>query len=333
MEDFIRTFKLALIEQFDPEEVNAIINSFYLASKDYEIKKISHELIVYEDENKAILKQYAGCMIIQGKAKGTVKQYVNALNKLIEFTGKRLLEITTNDIRCYIANLIVNDVKKVTANNTRNYISSFFKWAKAEKLIEDNPCECIQQIKYEQEFFDPFTEVEIDKIRNATASKRDRAIVELLYSSGIRINELCTMKRSDIDINTMTVHVRQGKGGKDRITYVNNIAVYHLKKYFETRTDDDDALFLSFENRCEEERGKLSTNGVRGILIKIGEKAGVEKIHPHRFRHTFATTMYNRGMDIHEIQKLLGHGDVSVTMRYIHTNDANLKSSYSKFAN
>lgn len=329
--DFIRKYELSLVEEFTPEQIQRIVIFLRAALNDYDLSLKVTDMVPYDTTNQDILMQFASCLLISGKSKKSIKQYIRTMQRLLEYKNQHLDVFTATDIKAYLASEMIRGVSNRTISNTRNYISAFFKWASEENIIPTNPCLSVKAVKYRREIEPAFTDVQIDKMRNYISSKRDRAIFELLLSSGIRVNELCNLKTSDIDTKALKVFVHNGKGGKDRITYMSRVAAHHIELYLNGRTDGP--LFKSYDNRDEKYQDKLSTDGVRTILSNIGSAVSIDKCHPHRFRHTFATSLYNKGMDIHEIQLLMGHSNVSTTINYISTDDNKIGNSYVKFLN
>ena len=166
--------------------------------------------------------------------------------------------------------------------------------------------------------------MEIDKLRSACTNEKERAVVEFLLSTGVRVDEMCKMDVSDVSMTEMTVHVRHGKGGKERITYITPVAVERLSKYLAKRKESD----ILFPNK---DGNRMTTWGIRWILKQVAKRAGVEDVHPHRFRRTFATGLAKRGMDVREIQTLLGHSNINTTLEYICTDTEGVKASYRKY--
>lgn len=197
----------------------------------------------------------------------------------------------------------------------------------AEDIISKNPCEKIKPIKCENVRRLPFSDVQIDKLRLACRSEKTRAMIEVLLSSGVRCEELINLDINDIDIRRRSVRVRNGKGGKDRVTYISEVAAEHLDHYLNSRNDNGPELFRS------QQGGRYSDEtSILRIMKSLSKRAGVDNVHPHRFRRTFATQLYRRGMDLHEIQRLMGHSNVQTTLGYIYTDDAQLRAAYQKYA-
>ena len=281
----------------------------------------------YEDTNERILKRYVACIRIDGKSEKTIYQYVTCCSKLGAFLQKPYTEMSAYDIRYFLAEQKAKGIQNRTVENYRSYISAFFHWMAVEEIIQKDPCEKIKPIKVEDKQRLPFTSVEIDLMRSACKTLKRRAILEVLLSSGVRCEELVRLDVNDVDIKNRALTVRRGKGGKSRKTYISEVAAEHLEKYLNSRKDDHPELF---QNRSGERYE--TTCAIRKLVNAIAADAGVKKAHPHKFRRTFATTLYKRGMDIHEIQRLMGHSNVQTTLEYIYTEDSQIRSAYEKYA-
>ena len=324
----IRDIEIKISEMCPGIDMDRVMTCVISCLGDYEISEKSTQLAERsQDVNERILKRYSACLALDGKSKGTVKQYLRTCRKLGEDSGKNLTDITTNDIRLFLGQLKIDGAKNSHIENQRAYISAFFQWMQSEDIIEKNPCAKVKPIKCEQVRRLPYTDVQIDKLRSACDSQKKRAMLELLLSSGVRCEELISLNIGDIDIRNRTVLVRNGKGGKDRMTYMSELAAEHIDKYLSTRTDNGVELF-----RSKNVGPYTSTGSIRKIMVELGEAAGVTNVHPHRFRRTFATNLYKRGMDVHEIQRLMGHSTVQTTLGYIYTDDAQLRAAYQKYA-
>lgn len=330
VEEIIRKLESNLLEAYDPEQIQDIEVRLRVALEDYIVTRKSTALIPYLDVNADVIKQFGACMIIEGKAKTTVNIYCKVVKAFSEYYARPLIHTTVSDIKGWLAHLLLLGTSKRTCNNYRNYLSAFFRWCFSEKIMPYNPCADVHAVKYEQEIKPCFTDIEIDMMRRSELSLRDRALIETLLSSGIRVSELCNLKWCDVNTQTLKVHVRSGKGGKDRITYISRVAAHHINAYLQSRNDLQEWMFLSRDNRKAAYQQQLTTSGVRQILTQIGELSGVQDVHPHKFRHTMATSLYNKGMDLHEIQMLLGHNSLDTTLKYISSDNETLGRSYLK---
>ena len=306
---------------------DAVMRQVMAAIKDYDVTERPTDIAIrHEDINERILKRYVACLRVGGKSEGTVKQYVSTCMRLSDLIGRPFAEMTATDIWYYLGELKAKGNQNRSIENQRANLSAFFQWMTVEELISKNPCLKIRPIKVEDKIRLPFTSVQLDTLRTHCKDSRQRAILEVLVSSGVRCAELCALRISDVDLNSKTVLVRRGKGGKGRKTYISDLAAAHLAKYLSERKDEMPELFLSNYKKGYTRRG------IEHQLYVLSKSAGVENVHPHRFRRTFATNLYRRGMDVHEIQRLMGHTSVNTTLEYIYADENHLATAYQKYA-
>ena len=330
MTDYKTRFTQELIEKlattFNAENLQIITDATTLVFANYDIKERCTDLIVRDNKNERLLRQYAACMLVDGKSHRTIEMYVNVLKRFIEFLGIPCEQVTAYDIRYFLASMKQSGVSDRTLENYRSYISAFYQWLTNEEYILKNPCAKIAPIKYKGVIKLPFTDTEIDALRYACKKPKQRAIIEILLSSGLRVNELVNLNITDLDFNTRAIHVREGKGNKERITYMSEVCVYHIKQYLETRKDNRIELFVNVKTKK-----RILPGGIRDIVRTIGKNAGVENVHPHRFRRTFATNLAKRGMDIHLIAKLMGHSNLQTTLVYVYDDANKILQEYRKY--
>lgn len=329
MSDF-RSMLLQEIEQnligdVSQDKLKFIINTITLALANYEITEKCTDIVPVEDENQKLINRYCACLSIGGKSEKTIQQYKRSLKRINQVICKPFTEYDVYDIRYYLALEKQKGISNVSLENTRSYISAFFKWMFRESIVDTNAMDTIPPIKVPREVKEPFSDVEIDMLRSGCSSLKERALIEVLLSTGVRVNELSMMNIDDINFQTMTVHVRHGKGSKERITYISNVAKQHLVAYLSDRDNDAIPLFMNYRHK------RLNAGGIRSILKTISKRSGVQNVHPHRFRRTFATGLSARGMDIQEIQRLLGHTSLNTTMKYVKINDSQIQASYKKY--
>jgi site-specific recombinase XerD len=315
----------SLATKLDHSDIDIVSDEMIVALKDYEVTKGVRQIVTYDGVNEMILKRYKACLIIAGRSPKTIEAYDRIVRKLFQAVQKNYTEMTVSDLRYFLAFEKSRGVSNRTLENTRVQISSFFTWLLDEELINRNPCRSITPIKYTKEVRLPFSPIEIDAIRSSCKTKKERAIVEILLASGMRVSELCSLRISDINFDTLTIKVREGKGSKQRTVYINELASKHLVEYLTSRNVNGDNVFYNKKNQ------PLNAGGVRHILKTIESRANVTNVHPHRFRRTFATGLANRGMEIQEIGKLLGHANINTTLTYVYTSDADLHNSYRKY--
>lgn len=292
--------------------------------KNYDVLEKSTEIALpYQAENIELLKRYFAWKSTEGMSTRTLKQYKFVIDKALDEIKKPIPEITENDVFMYLSVMKYNGAKDTYLRSVRNYLSALFNWLFTKGLIKNNPMNGISSIKVDKTIKEAFTDVELEQLRRATENARDLAIVELLYSSGMRVSEMESLNRSDIDFINKVVKV-YGKGGKERRVYITSTAAYYLETYLKTRKDSDFALFVG--NRKPYER--LEVSAIQRMLRELGKKTGIEKVHPHRFRRTLATNLLRKGMTIEEVSQILGHEKLDTTMVYCNINQDAVKNQY-----
>lgn len=321
----VKDLETELSTVYPVETVTLISAALVRVLSNYEVAERCTDIVPCESVNDRILKQYCACLFVDGKSEKTAYQYRWTCQRLADTIGKSFTEIGVYDIRYFLACEKERGVPERTVENIRSNLSAFFQWMAREDIIPKNPCTNIKPIKYPELVRTPFSEIEIDALRGACRSKKERALIEFLLSTGVRVSELSGMLRTDIDTNKLSVHVRHGKGNKERVTYITPVALKHLLEYWEERPACETSVFSN--NR----KKPLRPNGVRHVLSLIAERANVSNVHPHRFRRTFASGLAARGMDIQEIKKLLGHSDINTTMEYVYTDDSKVSASYRQY--
>lgn len=274
-----------------------------------------------------ILKDFLLAKKLEGCSNTTIKYYYDILFHFIMLINKDIHELTTTDVRSYL-NLYneTHNIKNGSLDNMRRIFSSFFEWLLQEDYISRNPVKKIKRIKVDKVIRKPFTDEEIELLRDACNNIRDLTIIDLLNSSGIRVSELCGLNRDDINL-VKREGVVFGKGSKERIIYFDAKTKIHLRDYLSRRIDDSPALFVS--NRYPYKR--LQKSGVEILLKDIGVRGGVQGVHPHRFRRTLATNLINRGVPIEQVQQILGHSKIDTTLIYAIVNQNNVKLNHERF--
>ena len=220
----------------------------------------------------------------------------------------------------------INSCSKVTIDNIRRNISSFFSWLEEENYILKSPMRRIHKIKTNQQVKEVISDEEIEKMRDQCSSKRDLAILDFLYSTGIRVGELVNLNISDINFDERECIVF-GKGGKERKVYFDAKAKIHLQNYLVDRIDRNPALFVTLDVPYT----RLKISGVEIRMRELGKRSLVNKIYPHKFRRTMATRAIDKGMPIEQVQKILGHSQIDTTMQYAMVNQSNVKNAHQKY--
>lgn len=282
--------------------------------------------------NESVLKIFLISKHIEGRKASTLDYYRRTIIDLFDCINKNYQDITTDDIRYFFAvREQQRKISKVTMDNLRRNLNSFFTWLENEDYIEKNPMRKVGKVMTEKRVKRPFLEEEIELLRDDCENIRDLAIIDFLSSSAMRVGELVQLNRTDIQshsINTIDDScIVFGKGSSERIIYLNAKAKVHLMKYLNSRTDDNPALFVSMNSP----HNRLTRSGIRTILQKVSNKAQIKNVYPHRFRRTTATQALDRGMPLEHVQKMLGHKRIDTTMLYCSINDSNLKFSHKKY--
>lgn len=288
------------------------------AEKEPEKKQIS---------NEEYLEMFLDAKAIEGCSERTIQYYRVTIKKMFESVTEIVRKITTEDMRTYLSEYQkLNNCSKVTVDNVRRNISSFFSWLEEENYILKSPMKRIHKIKTNQQVKEIINDEDIEKLRDKCLCKRDLAIVDLLYSTGIRVGELVNLNIQDINFEDRECVVF-GKGGKERKVYFDAKAKLHLQAYINSRTDDNSALFVTLDAPYD----RLKISGVEIRMRQLGRSINLTKIHPHKFRRTMATRAIDKGMPIEQVQKILGHSQIDTTMQYAMVNQSNVKSSHKKY--
>lgn len=264
---------------------------------------------------------------IEGRSEKSLKYYQSTIEKMIEKIGKTVKHITTDDLRSYLSEYQKeNDSSKVTIDNIRRILSSFFGWLEDEDYILKSPVRRIHKVKTGKSIKETYTDEQLELMRDSCEESRDLAMIDLLASTGMRVGEMVLLDRADINFEERECVVF-GKGDKERIVYFDARTKMHLQNYLETRTDDNKALFVSLSVPHK----RLKIGGVEVRLRKIGKALGIEKVHPHKFRRTLATMAIDKGMPIEQLQQLLGHQRIDTTLQYAMVKQSNVKIAHRKY--
>lgn len=277
--------------------------------------------------NDNYLSMFLNAKKIEGCSERTLAYYKTTVEKLLDGVDDPIRKVTTDDIRDYLANYQgLNDCSKTTIDNIRRNISSFFTWLEEEDYIIKSPMRRIHKIKTTKTVKEVISDEEIEKMRDKCKNLRDLAIIDLLYSTGIRIGELVRLNIDDIDFEERECIVF-GKGDKERRVYFDAKTKIHLMSYINSRFDTNPALFVSLDAPYN----RLQISGVEIRLRRLGRELGINRVHPHKFRRTMATRAIDKGMPIEQVQKLLGHSQIDTTMHYAIVNQTNVKVAHRKF--
>lgn len=324
-----------------------------IALADFEITSRCTELMIAEEDvNEAMIRRFLAAKLASGRTERTLTYYGNSIRSFFRRVDKNYDQITSDDIRLFIALRIKRDgVSKVTANNERRNLSAFYQWLQKEEILLRNPMAKVEGIKLQKVKKKAFEEIEMEKIRDACRTNRERAIIEVLSSTWCRVSEIAQIKLSEIKNDEILVH---GKGEKDRIVYLNAKAKLALEKYLKERNDKNPYLFARAKfagdvksmtqgkkrsNQCKwyldpdlvDSDKNMERSTIESVVRNIGKRAGVENVHPHRFRRTGATYALEHGMPLITVSKLLGHADIGVTQIYLDISDRDLEEAHRKY--
>lgn len=325
-----------LIGRIDRERIPLIIDAVAISLDGFKVERDSKELIIYEQNNEKILKKFIVSKAVEGLSENSLSTYRTVISSFLKNTNKYIQDITTDDIRIYLAYKKMDGISGNYLNLIRRALSSLFQWCVDNEELPQNPVRKIKSIRTEKKIRKPFTEDEMEILRCNSKSLRNKAIIEFLYSTGCRVSEMCNADYSDVDFETGKVTVL-GKGNKYREVYLSSRCKAVLKEYLNNREDTLPALFVSnpenFGNGLSTRHPKcrLTSSGVECMLRTLGKKCGIDNVHPHRFRRTAATLALKRGMPIEQVQKMLGHESIETTTIYAQSNMSDVQASHNKY--
>lgn len=283
----------------------------------------------FAEDNETYIRRFLVLKRVKGLSDRSLRAYEQTIRTFLDFSGKPVQRVTTDDIRYFLAVKRRDGISGTTADNYLRNLRTFFATMHAEDIIQRNPCAKIDAIKRDTQPEDPFTEEEMEDIREACLSLgtpmeqlRASALVEVLYSTGCRISEVAGMAREPGARSTFVI----GKGSKLREVYFSARCVSALSRYYSARTDDCKSMFVSIR-KCE----PLTKDGLAAIVREVGDLSVVDGVHPHRFRHTTATTALRKGMPIDQVRVMLGHEDLKTTQIYATTDKDQVRDSHRRY--
>ena len=318
------------------EKFVEIINEMAEVLNAAQLKKLQEVLLKHLADNSLerkdisnyeYLKMFLEAKQIEGCSERTIKYYRVTIEHLLKNVQNPIRKITTEMMREYLVDYQkINNCGKTTVDNIRRNISSFFSWLEEEDYILKSPMRRIHKIKTKKAVKNIITDEEIEKLRDNCRNLRDTAMIDLLYSTGIRVGELVKLNVEDINFSERECVVF-GKGDKERKVYFDAKSKIHLKNYIESRTDNNPALFVTLNAPYD----RLKISGVEIRIRELGRLLNLDKVHPHKFRRTMATRAIDKGMPIEQVQKILGHSQIDTTMQYAIVNQNNVKASHRRY--
>ena len=277
--------------------------------------------------NQQLLEMFLSAKRVEGCSEKTLHYYQTTIAKLLQTIEKRVVHITTDDLRQYLADYQqASHCSRGNIDNIRRILSSFFAWLEDENYILKSPVRRIHKIRTNKPVKETYSDESMEMMRDRCTHLRDLAMIDMLASTGMRVGELVRLNISDIDFENRECVVF-GKGNKERPVYFDARTKIHLKNYIASRTDQNPALFVTLDKP----HARLKISGVEIRLRRLGKLLGLEKVHPHQFRRTLATRAIDKGMPIEQVQRLLGHAKIDTTMQYAMVSQNNVKLSHRKY--
>lgn len=280
-----------------------------------------------EKEEVDYLEVFLSAKRIEGCSEKTLIYYKNTIQQMLDSIGKSVCTIVTEDLRTYLAEYQKEkQSSKVTIDNIRRIFSSFFAWLEDEDYIIKSPVRRIHRIKAASTIKETYTDEQLESMRDNCDNPRDLALIDILASTGMRVGELVLLSRDDISFDERECIVF-GKGDKERMVYFDARTKIHLQNYLDSRTDNNEALFVSLKAPYN----RMKIGGIELRLREMGKRLNIEKVHPHKFRRTLATVAIDKGMPIEQLQKLLGHQRIDTTLQYAMVKQSNVKIAHRKY--
>lgn len=297
-----------VIEETQLNELQNVLNMVFAGCELAE----NTEMQVVDRSWMGDLEDFLMSKALEGKSPETVKRYRYELNRLLSYVNKGVDDILPGDISGYMRMYKkIRQVSNQTLKNVRTVYSSFFAWLRDRDRIRKNPMMLVEDVKVESVIRKPYSDEDREKMFRACTTLRDKAMLEFLYSTAVRVSELARLDRKDIRFGTKDIIV-YGKGAKERRVYLNDRTNMYMREYLQSRTDNEPALFVGVKLPHR----RMTKAGIEDVIRRIGRRAGVEKAHPHRFRRTALTNALNRGMPLQEAMLMAGHAKPETTMRY-----------------
>ena len=325
IDNLINEIEQAMLNVLDNEQLSQLRKVL-----DYTFRNISvteKESLHTESNNATLIDNFIAAKKVEGCSDKSIFYYKSTIINALKRIDKEVVHVTTDDLRSYLNDYqSESGASKVTVDNIRRILSSFFSWLEEENYIVKSPVRRIHKVKVGKTVKETYTDEALEQMRDHCSNARDLALIDLLASTGMRVGELVRLNRDDIDYQNRECIVT-GKGDKQRKVYFDARTKIHLQKYVNSRTDTNEALFVSLLAPYD----RLQISGVEIRLWQLGRELNIPKVHPHKFRRTLATMAIDKGMPIEQVQHLLGHQSLDTTLQYAMVNQNNVKLSHHKF--
>lgn len=316
---------LVYLDNRQVEQLRRVLNHNFSG---FELQKIEgSDIVATGEENSRLTNAFLSAKRIEGCSEKSLAYYRKSIETMTERIGKGITHITTNDLRSYLTNYqIERKSSKVTIDNIRRILSSFFSWLEDEDYILKSPVRRIHKVKTATTIKETYTDEALETMRDNCETLRDLAMIDMLASTGMRVGELVLLNRDDINFEERECVVF-GKGSKERMVYFDARTKIHLQNYLAQRTDSNTALFVSLKTPYE----RLQIGGVETRLRELGKRLSLPRVHPHKFRRTLATMAIDKGMPVEQLQRLLGHQRIDTTLQYAMVKQSNVKIAHRKY--
>lgn len=323
------------------EIINEIMQGMAMELDNIQLQKLQqvleHSLFHYtitdcntdqgEKENHRYIEAFIAAKRVEGCSEKTISYYQTTIENMVGEVNKSIRRIVTDDLRIYLTEYQNRkNLSKVTVDNVRRILSSFFSWLEDEDYILKSPVRRIHKVKTTTNIKETYSDESLELMRDNCTDLRDLAIIDMLSSTGMRVGEMVLLNKGDVNFSDRECVVL-GKGDKERIVYFDARTKIHLMNYLENRTDDNESLFVSLKGKHE----RLKIGGIEVRLREMGKALGIPKVHPHKFRRTLATVAIDKGMPIEQLQHLLGHRRIDTTLQYAMVKQSNVKIAHKKY--
>jgi site-specific recombinase XerD len=334
-EIFYSNLRTALYNVIPTNDINRVIDVVMQQMAKYDLQLKPTEIVVYDNGDADMLKRFFIAKATEGLTEESLKTYRRAIGQSLTQIGRHIKDIKTDDVRLLLASMRLTGKSAAYQNLIRRSLNSFFGWITKEGFIATNPMLRIASIREPKKVRLPFSEEELERLRQNAGSVRNQAIIEFLYSTGCRVSEMCALNIEDLNFVDSEVMVL-GKGRKYRMVYFSPRCKVLLQEYITQRNDSEKALFVSDYSNCrgglkKDKAERIGKSGIEVMMRQIGKRAGINDVHPHRFRRTAATLALKRGMKITDVQKMLGHTDIKTTTIYAISTDDEVKREHEKY--
>lgn len=323
-EELIENVMLQMLSCLDNMQIKKLKQVLEEIFNHYEVIESEN---IEKDNSDSIIEKFLAAKRIEGCSEKTLKYYQNTIDAMVVAVDKDVQRIKTEDLRLYLTTYQEkNKSSRVTIDNIRRILSSFFSWMEDEDYIIKSPVRRIHKIKTASSIKETYSDEELEKMRDNCEELRDLAIIDMLASTGMRVGEMVLLNRNDINFAERECVVF-GKGDKERIVYFDARTKLHLQEYIDSRTDDNPALFVTLRAPYK----RIQIGGIEHRLREMGKQLDIKKVHPHKFRRTLATMAIDKGMPIEQLQRLLGHQRIDTTLQYAMVKQSNVKTAHRKY--